>query len=77
MVTLGVGVMTDVVAPVFQAYDVPPEAVNVADDPAHTDPSLEMPDVSVTAMEDVGIVFIVMVVVAVDVQPLAPVTVTV
>ena len=70
--------MTDVVAPVFQAYDVPPEAVNVADDPApHTDPSLEMPDVSVTAMEPVGSVFTVTVEVAVAVQPMLFVTVTV
>ena len=69
--------MTDVVAPVFQAYDVPPAAVNVADEPAHTDPSLEMPDVSVTAMEPVGSVFTVTVEVAVAVQPMLFVTVTV
>jgi hypothetical protein len=69
--------MAAVVAPVFHAYDIPPEAVSVADDPAHTDASFGVPEVSVTAIDPVGSVFTVTVEAAVAVQPMLFVTVTV
>ena len=66
-----------VVAPVFQEYVVPPEAVSVAKDPSQIVPSFGVPEVSVTAIAAAGAGLTVMVVVAVVVQPLAFVTVAV
>ena len=66
-----------VVAPVFQEYVVPPEAVSVAEAPMQIVPSFGVPEVSVTAIEAAGAGFTVMVVVAVVVQPMAFVTVAV
>ncbi len=66
-----------VVAPVFQEYVVPPEAVSVAEDPSQIVPSFGVPDVSVTAIAGEGAGLTVIVVVAVVVQPLAFVTVAV
>jgi hypothetical protein len=66
-----------VVAPPVQTYVPPPLAVSVALAPAQIIPSLfETPDVSVTAMDADGSGFTVIVVLAVEVQPLV-VTVTV
>ena len=67
-----------VVAPVLQAYEVPPVPVNVADAPAQMMPSLlAVPEVSATVIPGVGRGFTVMVVVAEAVQLAALVTVTV
>ena len=74
---LGVTVMAAVVAPVFQEYVVPPLAVSVAEAPMQIVPSLGVPEVSVTAIAAVGAGLTVIVVVAVDEQPLAFVTVAV
>ena len=74
---LGVIVMAAVVAPVFQEYVVPPLAVSVAEAPMQIVPSLGVPEVSVTAIAAVGAGLTVIVVVAVDEQPLAFVTVAV
>jgi hypothetical protein len=76
-VVLGVTVIAAVVAPVFQEYVVPPEAVNVAEDPSQIVPSFGVPEVSVTAIAAEGAGLTVMVMVAVAVQPLAFVTVEV
>jgi hypothetical protein len=76
-VALGVTVMAAVVAPVFQEYVVPPLAVSVAEAPMQIVPSLGVPEVSVTAIAAVGAGLTVIVVVAVDEQPLAFVTVAV
>jgi hypothetical protein len=65
------------VAPPVQTYVPPPLAVKSALAPAHIIPSLfATPEVSVTAMDVDGSGFTVIVVVAVEVQPLV-VTVTV
>ena len=66
-----------VVAPVFQEYVVPPEAVSVTEAPMQIVPSFGVPEVSVTAIAAEGAGLTVMVVVAVAVQLLAFVTVTV
>ena len=66
-----------VVAPVFQEYVVPPEAVKVAEDPSQIVPSFGVPEVSVTAIAAAGAGLTVIVVVAVVVHPLALVTVAV
>ena len=67
-----------VVAPVLQTYDVPPVPVSVAAAPLQIMPSLFMvPEVSATVMPAVGSGFTVMVVVAVEEQLFAFVTVTV
>ncbi len=66
-----------VVAPVFQEYVVPPEAVSVAEAPLQIVPSFGVPEVSVTTITAVGNGLTVMVVAAVAVQPLAFVTVAV
>jgi hypothetical protein len=70
-------VIAAVVAPVFQEYVVPPEAVNVAEDPSQIVPSFGVPEVSVTAIEAAGTGLTVIVEVAVAVQPLPFVTVAV
>ena len=70
--------MPAVVAPVVQAKEVPPKAVNVADAPEQIIPSLfAVPDVSAMVMDGVGNGLTVIVVLAVAVQPNALVTVTV
>jgi hypothetical protein len=74
---LGVIMITAVVAPVFQEYVVPPEAVSVAEDPSHIVPSFGVPEVSTTAIAAIGNGLTVIVAVAVAVQPLALVTVAV
>ena len=66
-----------VVAPVFQEYVVPPEAVSVAEDPSQIVPSFGVPEVSMTAIEAAGTGLTVIVEVAVAVQPLPFVTVAV
>jgi len=80
VVVVGEAVTTapEPVTPVLQAYVVPPLAVSVAVAPLHIEPSLlPVPEVSVTAIDAVGIGFTVMVVEEVAVQPSAFVTVTV
>ena len=74
---LGVTVMSAVVAPVFQEYNIPPLAVSVAEAPMQIVPSLGIPEVSVTEIAAIGRGVTVIVVVAVAVQPLAFVTVAV
>ena len=74
---LGVTVITAVVAPVLQENVVPAEAVSVAEAPMQIVPSFGVPEVSVTAIAAEGAGLTVMVVVAVAVQLLAFVTVTV
>ena len=70
-------VIAAVVAPVFQTYVLPPEAVSVADAPEQMLASLLLlPEVSFTAMDAVGCGFTVIVVEAVAVQLPVPVTVT-
>ena len=69
--------MSGVVASVFQEYVVPPLAVSVAEAPEQIVPSFGGPEVSVTAIAAVGAGLTVIVVVAVDEQPLAFVTVAV
>ena len=70
--------MASVVAPVLHTYDVPPEAVRVAEAPSQRMPSLEVvPEFSTTLMAAVGSGLTVMVVAAAAAQLLALVTVTV
>jgi hypothetical protein len=71
-------VMAAVVAPVLQAYEVPPLAVRVAEAPAQIMPSLlVVPELSVSVIDGVGSGFTVMILVLVAEQPLALVAVTV
>ncbi len=67
-----------VVAPVLQAYEVPPDAVSVAEALEQIIPSLfVVPEVSVTTIAGVGSAFTTIVVTEVPVHPFAFVTVTV
>ena len=78
VVVAGVTMIEVVVAPVLQAYEVPPVPLRVADAPAQMIPSLlVVPEVSATVIPGVGNGLTVMVVVAEAVQPAALVTVTV
>ena len=78
VVVAGVTMIEVVVAPVLQAYEVPPVPLRVADAPAQMMPSLlVVPEVSATVIPGVGNGLTVMVVVAEAVQPAALVTVTV
>ena len=78
MVVAGVTVIEVVVAPVLQAYEVPPVPVRVAEAPRQIMPSLlVIPEVSATVIPGVGNGLTVMVVVVEAVQPFALVTVTV
>ena len=77
VVVPGVTVIAAVVAPVFQEYVVPPEAVSVAEAPSQIVPSFGVPEVSTTAITAIGNGLTVIVAVAVAVQPLALVTVAV
>jgi hypothetical protein len=55
VVAAGFMVMAAVVAPVLQAYDVPPDAVKVTDAPAHITPSLlATPEVSDMVIAGIG-----------------------
>jgi hypothetical protein len=77
VVAEGLTLIEAVVAPPVQTYVPPPLAVKSALAPAQIIPSLFVtPDVSVTAMDAEGSGFTVIVVLAVEVQPLV-VTVTV
>jgi len=70
--------MAAVLPPVVQEYEVPPEAVRVAEAPLQIVPSFGVaPDVSVTAIAGVGSGFTVIVRVVVAEQLFAFVTVTV
>ena len=72
----GVTVIAAVVAPVLQAYEVPPVAVRVAEAPVQLVPSLGVPEFSATVIPGVGSGFTVMTVEVLEEQPLAFVTVT-
>jgi hypothetical protein len=54
VVESGVTTSAAAAAPVFQRYDVPPDAVRVALAPISTIPSFSTPELSATAMEGVG-----------------------
>jgi hypothetical protein len=78
VVIAGVTVIAAVLAPVFQLYDVPPEAASVALSPIRIIPSLSAaPDISVTDMEATGTAFTVTAELAMAEHPFALVTVTV
>jgi len=71
-------VIAAVVAPVLQAYAVPPVAVRVAEPPRQSVPSFATaPELSVTEVDGVGAGLTVIVVLVVAEQPFAFVTVTV
>jgi hypothetical protein len=70
--------MAAAVVPLFHRYETPPEPVSVVLAPTQILPSLfVVPDVSETDMAEEGGAGTVMVVVAVPVQPVTPVAVTV
>ena len=78
MVDVGETVTAAVVAPVLQEYEVPPEAVNIAEAPVQMIPSLlAVPELSDTETDGVGSGFTVITCEIMAEQPFSLVTVTV
>lgn len=74
---VGETVIAAVMAPVFQAYEVPPVAVSVTEPPVQMVPSFAViPEFSSTEMAAVGKSLTVIFIVSVLVQPLPSVTVS-